>query len=244
VAQAIAGRVEVTVTRKERARLLAARQVSPEVYESYLKGRFTEYNSGADVEKSIAYFEEAIKKDPAFAPAYVGLTSAYDELGSPGSGGAPPSELRPKVISATRKALELDPALPEAHARLAHVYQEQWQWSDAEGEYKLALELNPNDAGAHLAFAGWLLCQGRTEEALAWSGVPENWTPLVSAVLALAGSYSSPVATMKPFANCEAFWRCTRMVPLIGSWVRADCKRSTGRSDSGAGKLARLQRAS
>jgi pentatricopeptide repeat protein len=49
------------------------------------------------------------------------------------------------------------------------VYQEQWQWRDAEAEYKLALELNPNDAAAHLAFAGWLLCQGRTQEALAWS---------------------------------------------------------------------------
>jgi serine/threonine-protein kinase len=74
--------------------------------------------------------------------------------------------------------LELDPALPEAHARLAHVYQEQWQWSDAEGEYKLALELNPNDARAHLAFAGWLLCQGRTEEALAWSRRARELDPL------------------------------------------------------------------
>ena len=59
------------------------------------------------------------------------------------------------MISATRKALELDPAIPEAHVLLAGLYQEQWQWSDAEGEYKRALELNPNDAGAHLAFAGW-----------------------------------------------------------------------------------------
>jgi TolB-like protein len=168
VAQAIAGRVEVTVTGVERARLVAARQVSPEVYESYLKGRFAQNYSRADVGKRIAYFEDTIEEDPAFAPAYVGLASAYRELGTPGIGGAPPSEVRPKLISATRKALELDPALPEAHALLADVYQEQWLWKDAEGEYKLALELNPNDAGAHLALAGWLLCQGRTE-ALAWS---------------------------------------------------------------------------
>ena len=240
MAQAIAGRVEVTVTRKERARLLAARQVSPEVYESYLKGRFTEYNSGADVEKSVAYFEEAIKKDPAFAPAYVGLASAYDELGSPGSGGAPPSELRPKVISATRKALELDPALPEAHARLAHVYQEQWQWSDAEGEYKLALELNPNDAGAHLAFAGWLLCQGRTEEAQAWSRRARELDPLgvsgtsIGWILFQSRHYDEAIREL----------RSVLAVLLLVPGVRADCKRSTGRSDSGAGKLARLQRAS
>jgi pentatricopeptide repeat protein len=169
VAQAIAGKVEVTVTGVERARLVAARQVSPEVYESYLKGQFISGYNQAGVEKSIAYFEEAIKKDPAFAPAYLGLAGAYNELGTPGIGGAPPDEVRPKVISATRKALELDPALPEAHGLLGAIYQEQWQWSDAEREYKLALDLNPNGAGPHFAFAGWLLSQGRTEEAMAWA---------------------------------------------------------------------------
>jgi pentatricopeptide repeat protein len=178
VAQAIAGRVEVTVTGAEHARLVAARKVSPEVYESYLKGQFTEGYSRAAVEKSIAYFEEAIKKDPAFAPAYLGLASAYHSLGTPGIGAAPPSEMRPKVISATRKALELDPTLPEAHSLLGSIYQEQWQWSEAEGEYKLALELTPNDAGAHLAFANWLLCQGRTEEAQAWSRRARELDPL------------------------------------------------------------------
>jgi TolB-like protein/Flp pilus assembly protein TadD len=169
VAQAIAGKVEVTVTGAERARLVAARQVSPEVYESYLKGAFREGYSRIAVEQSIAYFEEAIRRDPTFAPAYLGLAGAYDQLGTPGIGGSPPSMVRPKVISAIRKAMELDPALPEAHAMLAGVYQEQWQWSDAEDEYKQALELSPNDAGVHLAFSGWLVCQGRTEEAAAWS---------------------------------------------------------------------------
>ncbi len=86
--------------------------------------------------------------------------------------------MRPKVINATRKALELDPSIPEAHALLANVYQEQWHWSAAEGEYKLALELNPNHAGAHLEFAGWLLCQGRTEEAQAWSRRARELDPL------------------------------------------------------------------
>jgi pentatricopeptide repeat protein len=178
VAQAIAARVEVSVSGAERARLIAARPVSPEVYESYLKGLFVENYSKAAVEKSIAYFEEAIKKDPAFAPAHLGLANAYDALATSGIGGASPSEVRPKVISAARKALELDPTLAEAHGLLAVVYQEQWQWGEAEGEYKLALELKPNDAGAHLAYAGWLLCQGRTEEAQAWSRRARELDPL------------------------------------------------------------------
>src|SRR5204863_1679636 len=175
VAQSIARKVEVTVTGKEQERLTAARSVSPEVYESYLKGRFAfdkNYNRGpagkAGLEESIRYLEEAIKKDPSFAPAYVGLANAYRRLGAVFVG-APPNETRPKVISAAQKALELDPELAEAHARLADVYQTQFQWRDAEAEYKRALELKPNDATAHLGFAIWLVCQGRTEEAVTWS---------------------------------------------------------------------------
>ena len=106
VAQSIAQRVEVTVTGEERARLIAARPVSPEVYESYLKDLLAKGNSRAEVEKQIAYFDEAIRKDPTFAPAYVGLADAYWRLGTIFVG-APPSETRPKVISAARKALEL-----------------------------------------------------------------------------------------------------------------------------------------
>jgi TolB-like protein/DNA-binding winged helix-turn-helix (wHTH) protein/Tfp pilus assembly protein PilF len=177
VAQSIARRVQVTVTGEERARLVAARHVSPKVYESYLKGRFAKGNSRAEVEKSITYFEEAIRKDPTFAPAYVGLAHAYASLGTVFRG-APPSEVRPKAISAARKALELDPELGEAHVLLAGVYQRQWWWADAESEYKQALELNPNDAAAHLGLADWLLCQGRTEEALAWSQRARELDPL------------------------------------------------------------------
>jgi TolB-like protein/Flp pilus assembly protein TadD len=169
VAQAIAERVEVTVTSKERARLVATRHVAPEVYESYLKGEDQLGRNGkAELEKSIAYFVDAIGKDPTFAPAYVGMANAYGALGMI-LVGASPDETRPKEIQAARKALELDPELAEAHAILADVYQERWQWRDAEAEYKRALELRPNDVAAHLGFAHWLLCQGRMEEALEWS---------------------------------------------------------------------------
>jgi TolB-like protein/Tfp pilus assembly protein PilF len=186
VAQAIAGKVEATITGQERARLVAARHVAPEVYESYLRGAQLDRNSKAEIEKSISYLQEAIRRDPSFAPAYVGLANAYDDLGSIFVGGRP-DETRRQVIDAARKALELDPELAEAHALLAGVYQTRWQWKDAETEYQRALDLKPNDVAAHLGYADWLLCQGRTEEALAWSrrareldpigvtGVPTAW---------------------------------------------------------------------
>ena len=177
VAQSIAEKVAITVTGQEHSRLVAARHVSPEVYESYLKGQFGARNNRAELEESITCFEEAIRKDPTFAPAYLGLASAYENL-SLILVGAPPGEMRPKVIRAARKALELDPELAEAHVLLAEVYQRRWQWSDAEAEYKQALQLKPNDAAAHLGLANWLLCQGRIEEALAWARRARELDPL------------------------------------------------------------------
>jgi uncharacterized protein (TIGR02996 family) len=169
VAQSIAGKVEVTLTGNERARLVTARHVAPEVYESYLKGEEQlGKNSRDEIEKSINYFEEALRKDPTFAPAYLGLANAYDHLSRIFVGGNP-GELHPKIVAAARKALQLDSELAEAHAYLGNIDQKEWHWGDAEAEYKRALELKPNDVAAHLAYADWLMCQGRMEEALAWS---------------------------------------------------------------------------
>lgn len=169
VAESIARKVEVTVTGEEHARLTAERSVSPEVYESYLKGRFAlgKGNSRADFDESIADFEGAIKQDPTFAPAYVGLANAHSALASVFIG-APPELERAKVVSAARKALELDPELAEAHTVLAVMQQEQWHWTEAEAEFKRALELNPSNATAHNGLARWLVCHGRIEEAQQW----------------------------------------------------------------------------
>jgi TolB-like protein/DNA-binding winged helix-turn-helix (wHTH) protein/Flp pilus assembly protein TadD len=182
VAQSIARRVEVKVTGEERARLVTARHVSPDVYENYLKAEeeFSNSRSRAGFEQSVAYFEETIGKDVNFAPAYVGLAKAYERLGSVPVGG-PPKETHPKMMSAARKAIELDPDLAAPHVLLAAVYQKRWQWSDAEAEFKRALELNSNDAGAHVGYAKWLLCQGRTDEALAWAQRARDLDPLGAA---------------------------------------------------------------
>jgi pentatricopeptide repeat protein len=167
LAQTIAEKVEVTVTGEEHRRLSSARPVAPEVYESYLKGRFAlRQENRAAVEQSIQYFEDASNKDTTFAPAYLGLAEAYTSLGTVFAG-VSPATTRPKVASFARKALAIDPDLVEAHVMLANVLQEEWHWSEAETEYRRALELNPNDADAQSWFALWLSCQGRTDEAVA-----------------------------------------------------------------------------
>ncbi len=179
LAQSIAEKVEVTVTGVDHERLTAARLVAPEVYENYLKGRFAldQGNGKAGVEESIGYFDAAIRSDPTFAPAYLGLANASIELATVFIG-APPQETRAKAMDAARKALKLDPNLSGAHALLAHLQMQQWHWADAETEYRRALELNPNDADAHEGLASWLLSQGRTDEALSWAQRGRELDPL------------------------------------------------------------------
>lgn len=169
VAQAIARKVKVTVAGDEKQRLSAFHAVLPEAYESYLQGNFSLHNSNnrAAIEKSIRYYSDAISKDPAFAPAYVGLAAAHTGLGTVMMGGDPDRE-RPQVVSAARTALKLDPSLAEAHVLLADVAQKQWHWAEAESEYRRALELDPNDPDAYTGLAEWFLCQGRADDALNW----------------------------------------------------------------------------
>jgi len=178
VAQSIAQQIDVTVTGQERSRLVAARAVSPEVYESYLKGRFAlNKNTPAGDKEAVAHFEDAIKREPTFAPAFAGLASAYSDLGTVFIG-ASPLETQPKAIATAKKALELDPELVEGHVLLAAVLQDEWQWVKADGEYKQALELSPSDAGASDGYAMWLLCQGRTQEAIEWGRRASELDPL------------------------------------------------------------------
>ena len=167
VAQAVARKVEVTITGEEAQRLAAVREVSPEVYENYLKGKFAldKANSKSNVEESIAYFNEAIRKDPTYAPSYLGLANAYSHLADVFVGGVAEQE-RPRAIVAARKALELDPGLAEVHVLMASMDEAQWRWAEAEGEYRHALQLRPNDAAAYSGLAWWLDCQGRPEEAV------------------------------------------------------------------------------
>jgi pentatricopeptide repeat protein len=166
LAQSIAEKVQVAVTGEERQRLSYRAPVAAEVYELYLKGQFAlGHGNKADVEQSIEYFQQAVKQDAGFAPAYLGLALAYSNLGTVFAG-VPPGETRPKVILFAQKALALDPNLAEAHMVLADTLQEEWHWAEAGAEYQRALAISPNDADALAEFAIWLSCQGRSDESV------------------------------------------------------------------------------
>jgi TolB-like protein/Tfp pilus assembly protein PilF len=164
VASAIADEIRIAVTRQERARLTHAPPVIPAAYEAYLEGRY-HWHQGTELDWQQArqYFEQAAQIDPNYASAYAGLADYYvstDEL--------PPRVAMPKAKEYALKALEIDPTLAEAHTSLGVVrFLADWSWSEAEGDFRRALELNPGYVEAHCMYSAYLSAMGRDEEALA-----------------------------------------------------------------------------
>ena len=165
VAQEISREVNVTLTQQDQQRLSTARAVKPEAYEAYLKSVHYLESGDPEVEKKgVAYLQEAIAKDPSYAPAYVEL--AYSYMLSV-SGFQVPEDSLPKAKVAALKALEIDSSLAEAHAMLARVvFIYDHDWRTAEIELRRAVELNPASARAHYWLGYTLLALGRSTEAL------------------------------------------------------------------------------
>jgi len=160
------------VSRKLRARLSNAEAKhltrnytdNSEAYQLYLKGRFFWNKRTPDsIRKAIEYFEQAIQKDPGFALAYTGLADSYVVPANRFE----PRVAMPKAKTAALQALAIDETLAEAHTSLARVLQVyDWNWTDAEKEYKRALELNPRYAVAHQWYGGYLERTGHLNEAI------------------------------------------------------------------------------
>jgi len=166
IAMDIAQKIRSSLSVAERLRVTRQGTQNPDAYEAYLKGRY-HWNKRTivDLDRAIAYFNQAIAADPGYALAYSGLADCYAIL--PTYGGNP-AETYAKATAAAFRALELDPSLARPHAVLGTVEMEyDWDFAAGEAEYRKAIELDPDDATAHHWFAqeiGWL---GRSEEALA-----------------------------------------------------------------------------
>jgi len=156
VASAIADEIRIELTPHEVAVLKTAKTVDPEAYEDYLKGRFF-FSKRNSADKARLYFQQAIERDPLYAPPYTGLADLYQLADNPATA-------RPLV----QKALDLDGELAEAHNSLAEMlYRFDRDWAGAEREFRRALELNPNYAPAHHWYSMYLAFVGRKQEALA-----------------------------------------------------------------------------
>jgi serine/threonine protein kinase/tetratricopeptide (TPR) repeat protein len=139
---------------------------NPEAYRLYLEGRQLWYGrTNAGLTKSIDLFKQSIAADPNYALAYTGLADTYSVISSYTL--FDPKQARVLSDAATKKALELDPSLPEAHVARGNAMLNAWQWTEAESEFRRAIELSPNNATAHYFYALMLMPENRLDQALA-----------------------------------------------------------------------------
>jgi TolB-like protein/Tfp pilus assembly protein PilF len=149
IAKTIADQLQAKLTGSEK-QMIAAQPTSDTIaYELYHKGRsLWGKRTGDNIPKAIAFYEQAIARDPNYALAYAGLASAH--ILSPFYAGADRRAAAAKAKEMALKALSLDPNLAEAHTALGKVlFFGEVDLAGAMREYKRGIELKPNDADAH-----------------------------------------------------------------------------------------------
>lgn len=167
IAKTIADTLRARLTGSEKQMMAVQSTTDTDAYELYHKGRsLWGKRTGDNIPKAIAFYEQAIARDPNYALAYAGLSSAH--ILSPLYAGADRREASSKAKEAALKALRLDPNLAEAHLALGKVlFFSEIDLTGAMREYKRAIELKPNDAEAHHWFGNDALAAlGRFEEAI------------------------------------------------------------------------------
>ena len=237
IAGDIVERLRSKITGSEKQQITRQGTQNPEAYALYLKGRYSwSKRTPADLETAIAYFNEAITKDPNYAMAYSGLADAYSVYPVYG---ARPNEALPKANAAARKALELDASLAEPHAVLAgDEWEYDWDFAGGEAEYRKAFALDPNDATAHQWFAQDLGFQGgREQEALAEVNLAHQLDPMSPIIIAQKGGlqsafrkYDDAIATCNQLAGANpafarahfclmwAYWGKGMYSQVVGEW--------------------------
>ena len=190
VAQAIAGKIRVSLEHQPGAGLGSVEAANPEAYDDYLKGLyFWNRRETRGLAESVKYFSQAIQEDPNYAPAYAALAESYT-LESLTYSESQKEDVS-KAEAAARRAIALDDSAAEGHTALAGIrvffY---YDFPGAEAEFKRALDLNPNYAPAHHWYGNlYLDPQGRYVDAIAQLKLAQRLDPtnlIVNADLGLA----------------------------------------------------------
>ena len=168
IAKAITKALQAKLTGSEKEMIAAQPTSDTTAYELYHKGRsLWEKRSGDNLAKAIAFYEQAIARDPKYALAYSGLANSYVLL--PLYFSVPQRDAMEKAREAALKALQIDPNLAEAHNALGKILNfDDLDLAGAEREFQRAVELQPNNATAHQWYGnGPLDSLARFDEAIA-----------------------------------------------------------------------------
>jgi adenylate cyclase len=178
IAKQVTEALKIELRSAEQARLEARPKVRPDSYLAYLKGRTLLHSeSKALLEAAKEQFKLAISLDSNNAAALSGLADVTRVTGWFFSG-IPRAEWDATGRRLATRAIELDPNLAEAHASLALILWDDFEYAAAEKGFKLALSLNPSYSLAHNWYAGLLGDEARAEEALLEHTLAEEADPL------------------------------------------------------------------
>ena len=167
VALAISSKIDLTLSPPARARLAEAPALNAPAHEAYLQGLHDlDLRTKPAVVRAIAEFQHAIALDPNYAPAHAALARTYGLASVVGAMSS--IESMPKAREVALRSIALDPSLSAGHSSLAFVKAHyEFDWPGAEREYLRALDLNPNDAYAHVFYSNsYLSPHGRHAEAI------------------------------------------------------------------------------
>lgn len=172
VTRAITEQVRAQLTPELNAQFKASRSVDRQAYDSYLRGRYRLYNESftdpVTLNQAKASFEDAIRRDASFSPAYSGLAQTYVCMALFGQGRISAAEAFRLAREAIRKAIELDPNNGEAYDALGAVnWRADFDWKAADQAFTKAISLSPSYSCAHEDRAIFLALMGRRAESLA-----------------------------------------------------------------------------
>ena len=231
ISNEISGKLRLQLSQAQKKKLTRRHTEDPEAYRIYLKGRH-HWNRWTEegFYKAIEYFQQAVQKDPEYALAYAGLADCYVLLGW--NSYLLPKDAFPKAKAAALTALQLDPNLGEAHAALAAVlWLYDWQWQEAQKEFKRSLELNPTYPTANHWHAEYVMTMGRQIEAIALMKKSQTLDPL-SIIINVAIGWANYMARRYDDA-LEQFLQTVELDPNypVTHWFLGLLYRATGPYD-------------
>jgi serine/threonine protein kinase/Flp pilus assembly protein TadD len=163
IAQSIAQALQVVLTEKEKRAIVKAPTADVQAYDFYLRGRqyFYQWNRKS-LEFARQMFARAAGIDPGYARAYAGVADCCSTLYQFWE--ASEANLK-EADEASRKALELDPELAEAHVSRGIAVALNERYDEAEKEFETAIRLNPNLYEAYYFYGRARFAEGKLEEA-------------------------------------------------------------------------------
>jgi serine/threonine protein kinase len=219
IAAEIAQHVRSRLSAAEQSKLAKSARVNPAAFALLLRGKFQmQFYNPASTQKAAAYFEQALAIDPGYALASAELANTYRRLG--GAGILEPARTLALSEAATRRALAADGDLAEAHAVLADIKRDQWDWNGAEREYLRALDLTPGLVPAREGLAICLSLTGQSERAIAETRRVGEMDPIsLSNAIDSAAVYYNLHRYDQALATLNQAVQWDPMAPALWTWV-------------------------